>query len=168
MRTIAELTLGSEPDAVPRARRLVRSALAGGSPELAADAELVVSELVTNAALHGEPPIQVRVLTDRVVRLEVVDAGRAVPIPLHPGHGSMTGGGLSMVSAIATSWGVDSLETLGKVVWAELDPLSTAPAPPPEDLGALLASWTDDDPDTEVYPVRLGPVSTRLLIEAKA
>jgi anti-sigma regulatory factor (Ser/Thr protein kinase) len=163
--------LGREPDAVPRARGLVRAALAEDMADLAADAELVVSELVTNAALHGEPPITVRVLVNRVVRLEVEDAGRSAPIMLRQRTDAMTGRGLCMVDAVVSDWGIEGLDTGGKVVWAELDPegsLPGRPAPSEIDVDALLEAWADDDPATATYTVRLGPVSTQLLLEAKA
>ncbi|HET6965308.1 MAG TPA: GAF domain-containing protein [Acidimicrobiales bacterium] len=171
MRTVAELTLGREPDAVPRARRLVRSALADAMPEVAPDAELVVSELVTNAVLHGEPPITIRVLLNEVVRLEVQDMGRSAPILLQQGPDAMTGRGLSMVAAVAGRWGVDALEADGKCVWAELDPESppgSVSTPPTVDLDALLEAWADDDPATATYAVKLGAVSTELLLAAKS
>ena len=169
MRTVAELTLGREPDAVPRARRLVRSALSDEMPDVAGDAELVVSELVTNAALHGEAPITVRVLVNRVARIEVHDAGRSAPILLKQGTDAMTGRGLSMVAAIASDWGVEPSD-VGKAVWAELDPDGAgADAPAPAiDLEALLVAWADDDPATATYTVELGPVSTELLLAAKS
>lgn len=170
MRTVAELTLGREPDAVPRARRMVRSALAEEMPAVAGDAELVVSELVTNAALHGEAPITVRVLVNRVARVEVHDHGRSAPILLKQGTDAMTGRGLSMVAAVASDWGVEPAAE-GKTVWAELDadraPADGTPAPV-VDLDALIAAWADDDPATATYTVQLGPVSTELLLSAKA
>lgn len=169
MRTVAELTLGREPDAVPRARRLVRSALREEMPDVAGDAELVVSELVTNAALHGEAPITIRVLVNQVARIEVHDAGRSVPILLRQGTDAMTGRGLSMVAAVACQWGVESADG-GKTVWAELDPEGRGDALPAPaiDLDALLEAWADDDPATATYTVRLGPVSTELLLAAKS
>lgn len=168
MRTVAELTLGREPDAVPRARRLVRSALREEMPDVAGDAELVISELVTNAALHGGAPITVRVLVNRVARLEVHDTGRSAPILLRQGTDAMTGRGLSMVAAIASAWGVEPAED-GKTVWAVLDANQPHRSPAaPIDLDALLEAWADDDPTTATYTVRLGPVSTELLLAAKS
>ncbi len=172
MRTVAEVTLDREPDAVPRARRLVRSALTEDAPELAADAELVVSELVTNAALHGEAPITVRVLIDRVVRIEVEDNGRQVPILLRQRPDAMTGRGLAMVATVVSRWGVETLESGGKTVWAEIhpDPLTrmAVASPPQINVDALFDAYADDDPSTAAYTVKLGPVSTELLLAAKA
>lgn len=168
MHPVAQFTFGREPDAVPRARRQARAALSAARPGLAADAELVVSELVTNACLHGLPPISVRVVIDDVVRIEVEDAGRAAPLPLARNNEAMTGRGLGLVASLAKSWGSRPLPGGGKVVWAELDesvpPLA---AVPDFDVDALLDSWPDND-DSMTYTVRLGSVATDLLLAAKA
>ena len=171
VRAVAELTVGTEPDAVPRARRLVRSALSGVHPEVAADAELVVSELVTNAALHGEPPITVRVLLDGWVRVEVEDARRAAPIVPRKNTETMTGRGLAMVAALSSGWGMELAAGGGKVVWAELgrDDARLEQASRPEvDIEALMAAWSDNEQGAGTYSVRLGTVSTELLLSAKA
>ena len=171
VREVAELILEAEPEAVPRARRLVRSALSGLPPEVAADAELVVSELVTNAALHGEAPITVRVLLDRWVRVEVEDARRTAPIMPRSNTEAMTGRGLAMVAALSSGWGMELAASGGKVVWAELgrDGARSEPASQPEvDIEALMAAWSDADPGPGTYSVRLGAVSTELLLSAKA
>jgi GAF domain-containing protein/anti-sigma regulatory factor (Ser/Thr protein kinase) len=171
VRTVAELTMGAEPDAVPRARRLVRSALEELPSEVAADAELVVSELVTNASLHGEAPITVRVMVDGCVRVEVEDARRAAPIMSRHNTEAMTGRGLAMVAALSSGWGIDLAGSGGKVVWAELacDGAGGLAASRPEvDIEALLAAWSDGDPAVGTYAVRLGAVSTDLLLSAKA
>ncbi len=158
---------------MPRARRLVRAALAGGGADLAADAELVVSELATNAALHGEPPITVRVVRNGTLRVEVEDSGRQAPIVLRQGVDAMTGRGLSMVSRVVSRWGVDPLPSGGKVVWAEFDSRAAAARPgaglpSPSDLSAVLDAWSEDRPATPTYTIRLGPVSTKLLLAAKS
>jgi hypothetical protein len=71
-----ELALDAAPDAVPTARALLRELLAG-SPlwHRLEDGELALSELVTNAVLHGRDPLSVRlVLDEHVLRAEVADA----------------------------------------------------------------------------------------------
>ena len=76
------LTLGSGPRGVHDARRwVVRTCTDIGRDDLVECAELGVSELVTNALLHGEPPIQVRVRgTVEHPRIEVRDSSREAPI----------------------------------------------------------------------------------------
>ena len=173
MSPIGELTIGLEPDAVPRARRMTRAALADQPPDIADDAELVVSELVTNAALHGEPPITVRVRSEPCVRIEVEDSGRSAPILLQQNTETMTGRGLSMVAALASGWGVERAPGGGKVVWAELGRDASGPSGPSGpsaadiDIEALLESWSDEEPDERIT-VRLGDVPTELLLAAKA
>ena len=119
------LTLGSGPRGVHDARRwVVRTCHDIGRDELTECAELGVSELVTNALLHGEPPIQVRVRgTVQHPRIEVRDSlprgsgpadghrdGRARRAPLTYGRG------LSLVARSADAWGAE-IEDDGKVVW---------------------------------------------------
>jgi GAF domain-containing protein len=145
--------------------------LAKDSPDLAADVELALSELVTNAVLHGEPPITVRVLLDGGVRLEVRDAGRLRPILLSQSPEAMTGRGLSMVAAVATTWGVEPVAAGGKVTWAQVDAIrgsQMTAAAPAVDVDALIDAWADDDPGSATYAVRLGAVTTDLLLSAKA
>lgn len=175
MQTLAELRLGSEPDAIPRARRFAVAALENQPEPLVDDAALVVTELLTNAVLHGAPPVTLRVRhLDRRVRVEVEDTGRNMPVTVRHSTDAMTGRGLPLVAALSASWGVDANRDGSKSVWAELTPESAETMPadnlPEVDLDALLAAWpTDDDSDGEThYTVRLGAVPTDLLLAAKA
>jgi anti-sigma regulatory factor (Ser/Thr protein kinase) len=86
---------------------------------------LVLSELVTNAVLHGSEPIQVCVTSrDDILRIEVSDGdthtGRIAPqgrrSPDQPG-----GRGLQIVNSLARSWGTTRTVN-GKTVWAEVGP----------------------------------------------
>jgi serine phosphatase RsbU (regulator of sigma subunit)/PAS domain-containing protein len=81
----------------------------------------------------------------------------------------MTGRGLALVEALASSWGVDEDEWGGKVVWAELamDGVERREADKgPLDLQQLREALPDDDEPLHV--VELGSVPTDLLLEAKA
>lgn len=90
----------------------------------AADVSLCVSELATNALLHGVPPgrgFLLRIRYDgEVVRVEVHDSGTGVPrIPDDVGADVDEGGrGLRLVSSLADKWGVGE-RAPGKLVWAE-------------------------------------------------
>ncbi|MFT4083896.1 MAG: ATP-binding protein [Nocardioides sp.] len=118
------LTLGPGDDGAKRARDLVSSVcVAIGRPELRESAELGVSELVSNAVMHGRDPIEVRVRGTRVhPRVEVRDGSAQRPVP--PPIGAATdddlmltfGRGLSLVSRASVAWGAD-IEQDGKVVW---------------------------------------------------
>lgn len=79
---------------------------------------VVVSELVTNAALHAktEARVVVRWNGQRVL-LEVCDRSPSVPaVPEGPAVG---GRGLFMVERLTTAWGFEPASD-GKRVWAEL------------------------------------------------
>lgn len=176
------LTLGDEPDAGRAARRFARGCLRGTPLEHRSDdAELIVSELVTNAALHAGPPITVRVTVGDEVRLAVEDSSSTPPVrPLH-GPEVMTGRGLLLVGSLSDRWGVDGRAD-GKVVWADLGP--SAPAEPPAEQVGIEAPELEGLPDPldhpERYPraatptdeprytIELGDVSTDLLVAAKA
>ena len=137
--------------------------------ELTEDAELVASELATNAVLHGEGIV--RVAVDAVgegVRLEVEDRTRVPPVLALATSDAMTGRGLRLVSAVASRWGIEPADG-GKVVWAELEAGHQASEPSTEEL---LERWDDDlgfdDRDAPLrYPVSLGDVPTDLLLAAK-
>jgi anti-sigma regulatory factor (Ser/Thr protein kinase) len=91
------------------------------------DVLLVVTELVTNALLHGTGSPVLRLAGGRRhVRVEVDDAGPALPRPRSPGGGG--GWGLHVVASLGSGWGVVPYEG-GKVVWCELT-AGLAPAGP--------------------------------------
>ena len=130
------MQLVAEVDLVPRrenarcARLAVHEALAGMGPGLRQDAELVVSELVTNAVVHaGSGTIRLRVwLQPGCCRFEVSDCSSALPVPYDLDVDSRGGRGLRLIEAVGIAWGAvrDPLE--GKTVWCELsltDPDST-------------------------------------------
>jgi serine phosphatase RsbU (regulator of sigma subunit)/anti-sigma regulatory factor (Ser/Thr protein kinase) len=163
------LRLDGGSDTVPGARRLVDRAVLDGLPaSIGLDAELVVTELVTNALLHAGPPVDVRlVITPGQLRAEVVDRSHVTPVVARPGADAMTGRGLRLVVAMSQRWGVEPRRD-GKMVWAEVT--GTAPTTPsPEvDVDALLASWPDDDVAGEPrFAISLGDVPTDLLLAAK-
>ncbi|WP_308189700.1 ATP-binding protein [Nocardioides sp. cx-169] len=119
------LSLGSGPRGVQDARRwVVATCVDIDRSDLIECAELGVSELVTNALLHGAPPIQVRVRgTWEHPRVEVRD-GSTTP-PLLPSITEPTdeddllltfGRGLSIVARSADAWGAE-IEEDGKIVW---------------------------------------------------
>ncbi|MET9297009.1 ATP-binding protein [Streptomyces sp. NPDC003077] len=117
------------PRNVPRARGLLRSTLHAWhiDQDAAADAELVLSELVTNALRARAPKdrqveVCVSPLTGAaLVRLEVSDAGAGRPVVRPPCEGESCGRGLWLVETLARSWGVRERACgIGKTVWAEL------------------------------------------------
>jgi anti-sigma regulatory factor (Ser/Thr protein kinase) len=139
-----------------------------GREDLIDDAQLVLTELVTNALLHGGGCTGVYAIAGKAgVRLEVADGSRVPPLFAHPTAESMTGRGLRLVARLSDAWGVEPIDG-GKIVWAEVSgrplPASTV------DEDDLLAMW-DDDWDWDHAPrfhVSLGDVPTSLLLDAKA
>lgn len=113
------------PRSVPLARtRTARLVAEWGHPELAGDTALVVSELMTNALLHGSIRgrlIRVRLTaTAAALRVEVSDPrGERVPCPREVTGEDQFGRGLLLVGALAEEWGVGPREGVGKTVWAE-------------------------------------------------
>ncbi|WP_306317655.1 MULTISPECIES: ATP-binding protein [unclassified Streptomyces] len=113
---------------VGRARRLFREQAASWAlpEELTDTAELLLSELLTNAYRHARTPagreIWTRaVLTDDRLRIQVTDAGDTLPVPRTPSPEDESGRGLALVALLADEWGARERETgVGKVVWFEL------------------------------------------------
>jgi anti-sigma regulatory factor (Ser/Thr protein kinase) len=83
-------------------------------------AELLVSELVTNAAVHTRGMICLTVHADaHWVRIEVEDEGRGRPVQRPATQNQVDGRGLRIVDALATDWGTEQRAT-HKVVWFEI------------------------------------------------
>ena len=172
---LARLQLHDERHMPRDARRLVREAVGSRLAHLADDASTVVTELATNALLHGSLPAElvVRLLPGETVRLEVFDSSSALPVRARQDQSAMTGRGLALVHALTERWGVQRMDR-GKVVWAELREGGASALPGAEaDADALLAAWPDLDeerlePDAALITVHLGDVPTDLLLAAKA
>ncbi len=125
--TEATIDLPDDLSSVADARRFVRDILREwGIDEPLDDALLVVSELAANALTHARSSYRLRVsATAHALRIEVDDAGVGTPEPQPLTETEEHGRGLHLVDALAASWGMESAETGGKKVWAEL-PLEVA------------------------------------------
>lgn len=120
----APIWLGPYSSAPGTARASARAQLAQwGRPELADDAELVISELTTNAVRASEAagsPVAVRlVLTSASVVVQVLDSAPGVPVRYEPGADAECGRGLQLVAALSSDWGWTQTQA-GKIVWAEI------------------------------------------------
>ncbi|MCJ0870922.1 ATP-binding protein [Streptomyces sp. AP-93] len=117
------------PRAPGRARALLREQFTawGIGAQPAEAAELLLSELVTNAVRHSRAPrgrdLGIRLARyDGVLRVEVADAGPAVKLtPQVVADTDEQGRGLAIVAALAERWGCcPRLHGIGKAVWAEV------------------------------------------------
>jgi anti-sigma regulatory factor (Ser/Thr protein kinase) len=110
------------PSAVPRARQVLRESLrdAGLDEDATAVAELLVSELVTNAVKYGQPPVWLLVeLRPGLVHASVSDSSTALPERRAVDDEAEGGRGLLVLDALAGSWGAVSAEH-GKYLWFDL------------------------------------------------
>lgn len=162
------IRLAADPVSVPGARRFVTDGLRSWDlATLADDAELCVSELAGNAALHSASTFMVVSLqrSPAAVRVTVEDDGATPAAAVQPRLGfpgphdqiaaedvedeATTGRGLAIVSILAHDWGVEETEQ-GKRVWAVLteDAEEHRVRPPsgavaqPEAPGSLPPGWT--------------------------
>lgn len=113
------------PSSVAEARRIVRRALEEcGRLDLAETAELLVSEVVTNALVHAGTAVDLGVMaTESGVRVEVRDGSPHLPTRRQYAVTAGTGRGLAMLEDFVDEWGVAS-EPAGKTVWFELSSTS--------------------------------------------
>ena len=121
----AQVDLPPDPRSAGRARQFIRATLDEWRlTELDADAELMVSELVTNALLHAGTTITVQALTcgnDRrwTLRVGVSDDNSRVSQSSSFSDLVTTGRGLGIVRGLASNHGV-AVNGSGKTVWFEL------------------------------------------------
>lgn len=117
----ASLPLAATLTAPKTARDFVRLTLADWEyDEVIEDAILLTSELVTNAVLHADSDLEVRIgLRDGIVRVEVLDDSPGGLICRQQSNDATSGRGLAMVNTLAVLWGSDPIGE-GKSVWFEL------------------------------------------------
>ncbi|GLW05913.1 ATP-binding protein [Microtetraspora sp. NBRC 13810] len=112
-----ESILPGEVTSVRAARGMVLRHLAAHG-DMADDCALIVSELVTNAVLHGGTAVRVRlILAGRGVYAEIADDGEGLPAETDGDLDATGGRGLLIVGRLAGDWGVVPAPGGGKVVW---------------------------------------------------
>lgn len=131
---------------VPKARAVLRAKLGEwrAVQATAEEAELILSELVTNAVrvpVPGDRMVGVRIECrgrGELLRLEVSDAGTGRPEVQRLGELDKGGRGLLLVEALAHRWGVEERRAgIGKTVWAELLAAGADPAPAEVQIAAV-------------------------------
>ncbi len=122
------LELGALPSAVPCARLHTRHLLWEWQlTGLSQDAELVVSEVMTNAIQISQAdgrtaPVRLWLLGDRARLLILVwDASPLPPAPMSTSDDAENGRGLLLVDTLSTRWGHFLHQNGGKVVWSLLE-----------------------------------------------
>lgn len=122
----AVLQLTPALDAAAIARRFVHDNRDHIDPAIVADAELLVSEIVTNAVRHGAGEITLRMRVDPPgIGVEVTDKSDRLPdLPSTPPTGDQgSGRGLLIVDALSSDWGVTPHQLqAGKTVWFDVGP----------------------------------------------
>ncbi len=113
--------LGSTVEAAGTAREIVAQACETWRlPDAVEDAQLIITELVSNAVRHAKGDLHLLVLRDRHLHLSIADASGEQPRRILPDPDSGEGGrGLLLIDAVAVAWG-SSPTPDGKVVWATL------------------------------------------------
>ncbi|GAA1700382.1 ATP-binding protein [Fodinicola feengrottensis] len=115
--------MAASPQSARAARTFVAEVLSEWDDHRRVEAAaLLVSELVTNAIVHGDGPIQLsvdRTAHHAVLRVEVADHGSGLPTAQAVAADALSGRGLAIVAAVADRWGIQPTST-GKRVWFEL------------------------------------------------
>jgi anti-sigma regulatory factor (Ser/Thr protein kinase) len=151
--------LDARPESARRARRVVAAALAdSGRVDLVETAELLVSELVTNAVVHARTSIDLVVTAGpEGLRVGVRDSSAHPPSRRHYGRAATTGRGLELVGLLSHRFGTDTDEA-GKTVWFEI-----GAGPPRNTRPPAAAHETPDAPGRPVEVFLLGiPVDLAL------
>ncbi len=117
------MQLPATTDAASLARAFIVSNTADLPAQATADAQLLASELVTNAIRYGAPPVWLTLsVSDRRLRISVHDSGGVLAEPDLPATWPQEGGyGLLLVERIASDWGIAAQTgPKGKDVWFEI------------------------------------------------
>ncbi|MGI5518104.1 SpoIIE family protein phosphatase [Streptomyces sp. CA-106131] len=122
---VASWQFPSDPAVAGRARTLAtRQLTQWGLEHLSEPTELIVSELVTNAIIHGngdcnsDRTIGLRLIRHEMLTCEVSDAGHSHPLLRHPRTTDEHGRGLFLVTQLSRRWGTRHIPD-GKLTWAD-------------------------------------------------
>lgn len=122
----AVLRLDPRLDAAGAARRFVDDNRDHLDADVIANAQLLVSEIVTNAVLHGAGEITLQLRLDPPgIGVSVTDTGEQMPVvpTVPPPSDRGSGRGLLVVDSVADRWGVTPIPwPRGKTVWFDVRP----------------------------------------------
>ena len=121
---ISQLRLKIEPQSVTYARIFVKTVFGAWSLGVSDDAELLVSEVVTNVVKHvGKTYRRMHVVVLRLgnrVRIEVHDPSTRPPEQREAEELDESGHGLFLVETLSADWGCSIIPLAGKMVWFEV------------------------------------------------
>ncbi|MFC5204662.1 ATP-binding SpoIIE family protein phosphatase [Streptomyces kaempferi] len=118
---VASWLFPSAPAVVSRARTLAaRQLTQWGLEHLAESTELIVSELFTNALIHGNSvrTIGLRLIRHEMLTCEVSDASHSHPLVRQARTTDEHGRGLFLVAQLSRRWGTRHIPD-GKIIWAD-------------------------------------------------
>ncbi|MFI1076009.1 SpoIIE family protein phosphatase [Streptomyces puniciscabiei] len=126
---VASWQFPSDPAVVSRARTLAaRQLTQWGLEHLVESTELIVSELFTNAIIHGkcdcngdcdsDRTIGLRLVRHEMLTCEVSDASHSYPLVRHARTTEEHGRGLFLVTQLSRRWGTRQIPD-GKIIWAD-------------------------------------------------
>lgn len=149
----ATLSIPADSASIASARKFTESFLrTRGLEGLVDTMVLLVSEVVTNAIIHGGSAAELCLMQrGNSIRAEVRDGSQLLPAVKQYSDSATTGRGMLIVESLASSWGTETQEG-GKVVWFAVDAATSADHPAETDSsGAPLPSLTQD---SVISPVR--------------
>ncbi|MFJ5274935.1 SpoIIE family protein phosphatase [Streptomyces sp. NPDC088358] len=129
---VASWQFPSVPAVVSRARTLAaRQLTQWGLEHLAESTELIVSELFTNALIHGngecnsDHTIGLRLIRHTMLTCEVSDASHSHPLVRQAHTTDENGRGLFLITQLSRRWGTRHIPD-GKIIWADQQLLASA------------------------------------------
>ena len=147
---------------VPFTRRWIGERLAAHPDDVRETASLLTSELVTNAVLHAATEVTVTLRRQGDgLRIEVADGDPQLPAPKNYDDAAATGRGLSVVTALADTWGA-ARQGEGKVVWFELGESGS------EEVEERTAQTAGGHGDEDLLPMTLLGIPVAAMVRTQA